>query len=420
VRRAGRAWARQAGGVDVDLAVLGAGGAGLSLLTQLDRRLTARGGQVPSAVLVDPVHHRGNDRTWCLWDDGASELDPVVHRAWSRVQLIGADGRERVLDLAGMRYLMIRSADFYALADDAAARLGAVRIPAVADQVGVGVVHAGGIRIRARWIFDSRPAAPRRRANTALLQHFRGWTVRFARDVFDPDLPTLMDFSVQQPRHGVAFGYVLPSSARRALVEYTEFSPTRLTDADYQAALHAYLHRRYGVSPRDYVIDHVEDGAIPMTDAVHARRAAPGRFLIGAAGGATRGSTGYTFAAIQRQAAAVADALLDGVEPVPPPAYPARHRWMDAVLLRALDRGLVAGPELFAALFDRQPTDRVLRFLDGASSPREELAVMASVPTWPMVRATLGDAAARARRRRERPVSPPDGPDRRTPTDAAR
>ena len=408
LQRAGRAWARQSGGVEVDLAVVGAGGAGLSLLTQLDRLVTAGQGapggggsrRVPSVALIDPVHRRADDRTWCFWDDGHNDVEQAVHRAWSKVELVDALGRSQLLDLGSMRYVMVRSKDFYALADDAAARLGAVRIPAPADQVGDGLVLAGGLKVRATWVFDSRPAPPLRPANTALLQHFRGWSVRFARDMFDPELPILMDFSVPQPGRGVAFGYLLPSSPRRALVEYTEFSPARLTGAAYDAALHAYLHRRFGAAPNDYVIDHVEDGAIPMTDAVHARRVDAATFRLGTAGGATRGSTGYTFAAMQRQGAAVAAAVLAGREPMAPAAYPPRHRWMDAVMLRALDRGLVGGPELFAALFRHNPPQRVLRFLDGRSSRREELALMATAPTVPMLRASLGDAAARARRRR--------------------
>jgi lycopene beta-cyclase len=122
-------------------------------------------------------------------------------------------------------------------------------------------------------------------------------------------------------------------------------------------------------------------------------------FRLGTAGGATRPSTGYTFAAMNRQADVIAERLLAGRIPVPPPAYPARHRWLDAVLLRALDRGYVSGPELFTGLFAANPSGRVVRFLDGLSGPREELALMRTAPMLPMIRATIEDAGARARRR---------------------
>jgi lycopene beta-cyclase len=75
---------------------------------------------------------------------------------------------------------------------------------------------------------------------------------------------------------------------------------------------------------------------------------------------------------------------------------------MDAVLLRALDRGYVDGPDLFTGLFAGNPTDRVVRFLDGLSGPGEELAIMRSTPMPAMVRAAVGDAAARGGRRLRR------------------
>jgi lycopene beta-cyclase len=109
-------------------------------------------------------------------------------------------------------------------------------------------------------------------------------------------------------------------------------------------------------------------------------------FRIGTAGGATRASTGYTFSAMHRQARGVAALLRTGQVPEPPPAYPARHRHIDAVLLRGLDRGHVDGTVFFPELFARNPIGRVLDFLDGATTRAEELAVMRSVQALPMLR----------------------------------
>jgi lycopene beta-cyclase len=102
---------------------------------------------------------------------------------------------------------------------------------------------------------------------------------------------------------------------------------------------------------------------------------------------------------MQRQADVVARALLDGCDPEPPAPYPGRHRWMDAVLLRALDRGHVEGADLFVRLFDRNPPERVLRFLDGRTGPAEDLALMATSPAPAMARATAGNLLARTARR---------------------
>ncbi|RAO53603.1 Lycopene beta-cyclase [Micromonospora saelicesensis] len=91
--------------------------------------------------------------------------------------------------------------------------------------------------------------------------------------------------------------------------------------------------------------------------------------------------------------------------------------------LRALDRGGVGGPEFFDRLFDRNPAERVLRFLDGGTTPAEEVAIMNSTRLWPMISATAGDAVHRVRDRvrpiRPAPAIPPavvGGPPGSTPT----
>jgi lycopene beta-cyclase len=396
---------------DVDVAIVGAGGAGLSLVLHLDALLRQNPQlSAPTIALVDPVHRAGDDRTWCFWDDHAAANDPVepvIHRSWTRADLVTPRGERRLLELAPLRYAMVLSSEFYAHAEQAVQRLGVRRITAAADLIDgpdrVLVRPTGGREhpvaagratgaLRARWVFDSRPTPPARPGASALLLHFRGWTVRFPEPVLDPQVPTLMDFSTPQPSNGVSFGYCLPLAADRGLVEYNEFSPSRLPDSDYDRAMRALLAGSYGPAGRAVTIEAVEDGALPMTDARFDRRAGRRVFRIGTAGGATRGSTGYAFAAIQRQSAVVAEALLAGREPLPPAAYPARHRWMDAVLLRVLDRGLTDRAELFVRLFERNPPQRLLRFLDGDTGFGEELALMASSPPWPMIRAAGQDA----------------------------
>ncbi|MCM0678072.1 lycopene cyclase family protein, partial [Micromonospora phytophila] len=256
----------------------------------------------------------------------------------------------------------------------------------------------GAPTVRASWVLDSRPRPPRRPGRTNWLQHFRGWWLEADAPVFDPGRAVLMDFRTPQPARGVSFGYVLPVSSRYALVEYTEFSPDLLTDAGYDAALSGYRDL-LGLDPARLRVREVENGVIPMTDGPFDARPSPRVVRLGTAGGATRPSTGFTFSAMHRQAEQIARAVAAGRPPVPAPAYPRRHLWMDAVALRALDRGGVGGPEFFDRLFDRNPAERVLRFLDGATTPAEEVALMSSTRLLPMVAATAGDAAARLRDR---------------------
>ena len=351
----------------------------------------------PCDRLVDRPH----DRTWCYWervdpaaDTATSSLWPAVDHAWTTLTVHGP-GRRVELDLggAGRCYAMVRSGDFYELVHAAAADPDAgVEVQWLTEQA-VDVVDGdvtAQVRtatrvVEAEWVFDSTPPRPAPRARTTLLQHFRGVIVRTDEPRFAPEGAVLMDLRTAQPGHGLSFGYCLPMAADRALVEYTEFSRTRLDDAGYATSLGAYLDRVAGPSGAR-TVEHTETGAIPMTDARHSTRAGRRVFRIGTAGGATRPSTGYTFAAMQRQARGVAALLRTGQVPEPPRAYPARHRRIDSVLLKGIDSGLVDGTQFFPELFARNPIGRVLDFLDGASTMGEELAVMRSVRTLPMLR----------------------------------
>jgi len=360
-----------------EVAIIGAGAAGLGLAVHL-----AAAGMQGIVLVQSP--EAAPARTWCSWQARPVAWDEAVSQRWGLAEVFGPDGRRLALELAPYRYDMVRSRDFERWA---AGRLTDVErrdehVVEVRDGPSEAVVVTGRGELRARWVVDTRPSRPVTPGRTSLLQHFRGWRVRTAADTFDPAVAGLMDFRVPQPPRAVAFGYVLPTSGREALVEYTEFSRTALTLEQYEAALAAYCTDVLGLG--SYQVDEVEQGAIPMTDAPFARRVGAHVLRLGAAGGATRPSTGYTFTAAQRQARAVAAALVAGRDPTPPPAYSRRHLWMDAVLLRALDTGRVDGAALFTQLFRRQPTARVLRFLDGATSPREDLAVMAATPLAPM------------------------------------
>jgi len=288
---------------------------------------------------------------------------------------------------------MLRSAPFEELVHSRLAQYRAARIVRATAHTVRNVTEGGELHcttpdgrlltLRGRYVFDSRPLQILPPARTVLRQHFRGWFVRTHAPCFDPAVADLMDFRVPQPRHGLAFGYVLPLASDRALVEYTEFSRTPLATAAYEAALRHYTEDvlRLGA----LTVESAEQGVIPMTDARFPRTTGQGVFRIGAAGGATRPATGYTFAAVQRQSRAIAAALRDRGAVVPRP-HGRRALAMDAVVLRALDTGRIDGPRFFTDLFRSIPMERLLRFLDGRTTPWEELGIGLRTPLGPMLR----------------------------------
>ncbi|MFE7752261.1 lycopene cyclase family protein [Streptomyces sp. NPDC057428] len=379
-----------AGGHRVDDAVVvGGGAAGLCLAD----RLTGAGIGV-TLVEAPEGPLRPAERTWCYWEAGSGAFEEVVVASWPRLRVRGPDGRVVESDPAPLRYRMVRSGAYEQLVH---ARLRAspgarvlratahdVREAPYGAEVRCTAADGRALTLRGRNVFDSRPlhSAPPHR--TLLLQHFRGWFVRTSAPAFDPGVADLMDFRVPQPRHGLAFGYVLPLAADRALVEYTEFSRRPLTTAAYEQALRHYTGEvlRLGA----LTVESAEQGVIPMTDARFPGRTGPAVFRIGAAGGATRPATGYTFAAVQRQSGAIATALRRDRPFVLPAPHRRRALAMDAVLLRALDTGRVDGPRFFTDLFHRVPMERMLRFLDGGSTPWEEFGIGLRTPVGPMLR----------------------------------
>ncbi|MEU0086663.1 lycopene cyclase family protein [Streptomyces sp. NPDC006274] len=389
-----------------DVIVVGGGAAGLSLAHRLTRTGTA------TVTVVEPPDGplRPPERTWCYWDQGNADFDEAVSASWSRLRIHGPDGGAVTVDPAPLRYRMLRSTQFEQLvhsrlAGSPGARVLRATAEAVHHVAGGAEVRCSApdgrvLTLRARHVFDSRPLRTLPPARTLLLQHFRGWFVRTAADRFDPAVADLMDFRVPQPRHGLAFGYVLPLAPDRALVEYTEFSRTPLTTEAYESALDHYSRDVLGLGA--LAVEATEQGVIPMTDARFPRRAGSGAFRIGTAGGATRPATGYTFAAVQRQSRAIADALRDGRALVPPP-HGRRALAMDAVLLRALDSGRIDGPDFFTRLFRSTPPERLLRFLDGATSPWEEWGIGLRTPVGPMLRTAVELPFLR---RRPRPAFP--------------
>jgi lycopene beta-cyclase len=384
--------------VESDVAVVGAGAAGLSLALRLAR--PPAGARPVTAVLLaaPPGPFRAPERTWCYWEAGTGPYDGALTASWQRLRVRSRDGRTLESAIAPLRYKMLRSAAFEELAGRVIAGSRCVTtVEALVERVepapGGVLVHArradgDRVTVRARWAFDSRPPTLLPPGRTTLLQHFRGWFVRTRRPVFDPETVEFMDFRTPQPAHGLSFGYVLPTGPHEALVEYTEFSRRVLGRAAYDHALRHYTGRVLGTGGHE--ITACEQGVIPMTDACFPRQAGARVFRIGAAAGATRPATGYTFSAVQRQTGAVAAALHAGRHPLPPRAHSVRSRLMDAVLLHALDHGRVDGPAFFTRLFARVPAPRLLRFLDGRTSLREDLSIGLHVP----VAAMLGSALA--------------------------
>ncbi|MFI1225045.1 MULTISPECIES: lycopene cyclase family protein [unclassified Streptomyces] len=408
---------------DFDVVIVGAGAAGLSLAYHL----CAPDSAAPlSIALVDapPGPLRAPPRTWCFWEPPGGAYDPRLAASWQQLRIRAADGAATVSRLSQLRYKMLRSDAFEALVDRRLSRAPALRrieatVSAVRDiPSGGGEVltqDASGERVlaRGRLVFDSRPPRRLPPARTTLLQHFTGWFVRTDRPAFDPATADLMDFRTPQPPRGLSFGYVLPLDPHTALVEYTEFSHAPLDADGYRRALRHYT--REVLRTGEFHVTAQEHGVIPMTDGHFPYRQGRSVYRIGTAGGATRPSTGYTFAAVQRQSRSIAAQLRAGRPLRMPRPYGRRAQAMDAVMLRALDSGRVDGADFFGRLFRGVPGERLLRFMDGSSRMHEDLLIGLRTPVVPMLR-TVVELPFTARRQRPAASVPPSPTDHQEST----
>lgn len=361
-----------------DYIIAGAGASGLSLAYHLvnaglgDKRI----------LLLDRAPKTQNDRTWCFWEVGESPFESVVFRRWDKVWFHG-EGFSECLDIRPYTYKMLRGIDFYRFMQDWLEQqpnitLNYGNIQQIQDSREGARVVLDGETYGAHWVFSSlyKPTPPRPGFHH-LLQHFKGWVIEATKPVFDPTRATFMDFRVEQQGQ-TRFAYVLPFDTRRALVEYTVFSPEMLEPEEYDAGLRQYISQYLSLSPEPYKILEQEFGIIPMTDTPFALQQSPHVLNIGTAGGRTKASTGYTFERIQQQSRRIAQSLRATGQPFSLPGFN-RYAWFDSVLLDVLTHHRSPGKQVFSDLFRHNPPQRVLKFLDEQTALAEDWFIMRSV-----------------------------------------
>lgn len=375
--------------------IAGGGASGMALACQLleSPRLSDR-----PLLLVDRDPHDDERRTFSFWCRRPTVFDGTACRVWTRLA-VEAPGWGGTVDLGAYRYLTIRGVDFqrYArglLRDRPGAELREGTVEDVHDTVESAAIKVDGEWIEGRWVFDSRP--PSRRAGARppkplLRQRFRGWEVETEADAFDPEVATFFDFRTPQ-RGAVRFFYVLPYTARSALVEHVVYG-----EGLEREDLDRYVREVLGLS--SFTVRYDEAGASPLFLGRARRR--PGRNVlrIGVRGGRLKASTGYAFRPILRDSAAIVRSLETRGHPFDLPREPGLFRLLDALMLRVMVGRPEVIPAAFASMFAKNPIERVLRFLDEEAGLGEVLRLGLTLPTWPFV-AEAARAAVGLRPRR--------------------
>jgi lycopene beta-cyclase len=365
-------------------------GSGLSALMTVYEMILSGKFQDKSILLLDANPKKTNDRTWCFWD--AEEcFQNLAHTKWDAAWFKTATF-ERKLDLKPYQYNMIKGLDFYNLVLDLISKQENIHFvnQKVLDFEELGdhcIVKTASENYTCNKIFNSIFSSELVKNQTKyplLQQHFVGWFIKSKEEVFNKDIATFMDFSVEQ-KGNTRFMYVLPTSATEALLEYTLFSKELLSKSEYENEIQKYL-QKLGIT--EYEILEKEQGNIPMTCYPFWKHNTKNILNIGSIGGWTKASTGYTFKNTTKKAKQLVQFLVTDSD------FRKFHKrdkfWFyDLLLLDILNKKNHLGATIFSSMFQKGNATVIFKFLDEETSFLEDLQVIWKCPKMLFVKALL-------------------------------
>ncbi len=370
-----------------DYIIAGGGCAGLSLAYHLINSPL----QNKSILIIDKDKKINNDRTWSFWTDKSTLFDHIVFRQWHKIEIVD-DTRHFIRPLERLTYKMIRAEDFYQETYQQLSKSSHVKfllgfIEKIQTNDKSASLTVNGQTYTADYIFDSRFANNSLNRQHPdyhfLMQHFKGWFIQSPTPCFDNQKVTMFDFRVAQENE-VRFVYTLPFDDSTALVEYTVFSDNLLPAQKYDSELEQYIRKILKI--KNYEILETEKGVIPMTDFKFQKQIGRRVINIGTNGGACKASTGYAFLRIQRESEKIVRSLMRDNSPFYTQKMRFRHQTYDSLLLNIMQRNGGSIHEIFMQLFENNPIDRILYFLDERSSPIQDFKIMNSVPPAPFLK----------------------------------
>lgn len=376
-------------------------GSGLSALMTVYEMILSGKFNDKSILLLDENPKKSNDRTWCFWDEasppfghpskGRELFDEIISKKW-RNSLFANENFERNLDMKPYQYKMIRGLDFYNLVFALIEKQDNIafvneKVVQFQDNDNEVLVKTEKNSFICDKLFNSiyNPEIPKSQTTFPILsQHFVGWFVKTKEPVFNPEVATFMDFSIEQ-NGNTRFMYVLPTSSNEALLEPTLFSHHLLAIEDYEKEIKLYL-KKLNVS--EFVITEKEHGNIPMTCYPFWENNSKNIVNIGSAGGWTKASTGFTFRHTIKKAKKLVLFLQSEKD------FRKFHKkdkfWFyDLLFLDVLDKNNALGSKIFSSLFEKGNSTLIFKFLDEETTFLEDVKLMLKCPTFPFIRAVF-------------------------------
>jgi lycopene beta-cyclase len=371
-----------------DIIIVGTGAAGLSLAYHLSKSIWSD----KNVLLLDKDSKEVNDRTWCFWSKEIPQFECAKQVYWENISFLGKDFEKKSL-LYPYRYYHIKGLDFY---EEMKAHLAQFQnivwiqetVKAVQNSNLYAQVITDINSYTADWVFNSVPQfSPSFPLDiTDVKQYFKGYFIETETDKFDANTATLMDFSMNESNQ-IEFFYVLPFTKRRALVECTVFSTQLQNPENYQTTIRKYIKEKLNISV--FSITDEEKGMIPMTVKAMPLRTSQHIFHIGAAGGMTKSTTGYTFQNIQFFCQELLNSWQKDFKQIElnKISTPKRFRFYDSLLLHIIQKRPHVFQKIMEKLFQKNDLPLVVKFLDQKSNLFDEARLFLNLPWKPFIQA---------------------------------
>lgn len=372
---------------DFDYIIIGAGASGLLLADAMGVDSFFEKKRI---LILDKDSKKSNDRTWCFWEKGEGQFDPIIHKEWDTIHFEGKTISKKT-KIDPYSYKMIRGIDFY---EHYLKRINSYpnitfkneEVKNIKEANVAVTVQTTTNQFTGNYVFSSLfdyRMAMQQTKYPVLQQHFVGWVVKTKVPVFNASEVTYMDFSIPQ-KGNTRFMYVLPYSTDTALIEYTLFSEQLLEKAQYEAQIKAYLSDRYQCD--DFQILETEAGSIPMT-CYDFRKHNTGRIrYIGTAGGWAKPSTGYTLMSTSKKIPKLIMLIKKG-SPMKKLKLKNKFWYYDLLFLDVLHTDNAKGNAIFEALFKARSPQMVFKFLDEETNIFEDFTYINSCPKAPFIKA---------------------------------
>jgi lycopene beta-cyclase len=368
-----------------DFAIIGTGAAGLHLAMAMSKDQFFDSKKI---LLLEKSQKDVNDKTWCFWEKGAGQWDSITIKVWEQAQFMATD-QQIDLNMGAYRYKMLASLDFYSYTKNELKKKENITwVNAEVGNINQGettTIETNGSSYLANHVFDSiiTPEFFQSKDKyTRLLQHFKGWVIEADEEVFNDKSFVMMDFRLTVP-NTTCFTYVLPINSKKALIEFTFFSPALVEDESYENLLSRYVKEILRIEK--YQILTKEKGVIPMSDYPFHKENTHYLTKIGTAGGWVKPASGYSFKNAERYSQRIVNNIKNNRLPSHK-LLNTLFRKYDVLFIDVLYHHNDLGVGLFETMYSKNEAHRILAFLDEETTRVQEFKIINSFPRWPFMR----------------------------------